>query len=42
MTAKGIDIGYHGAPEAKFTFQGLGNSDSLAALIIKNAPKKRP
>ena len=44
MTAKGIDIGYHGAPEAKFTFQGLGNSDSLAALIIKNAPKtaRRP
>ena len=39
MTAKGIDIGYHGAPDAKFTFQGLGNSDSLAALIIKNAPK---
>ena len=39
MTAKGIDIGYHGAPEAKFTFQGLGNSDSLAALIIKNAPQ---
>ena len=40
MTAKGIDIGYHGAPDAKFTFQGVGNSDSLAALIIKNAPKK--
>ena len=40
MTAKGIDIGYYGAPDAKFTFQGLGNSDSLAALIIKNAPKK--
>ena len=39
MTAKGIDIGYHGAPEAKFTFQGVGNSDSLAALIIKNAPQ---
>ena len=42
MTAKGIDIRYYGAPDAKFTFQGLGNSDSLAALIIKNAPKKRP
>ena len=40
MTAKGIDIGYHGAPDAKFTFQGLANSDSLAALIIQTAPKK--
>ena len=40
MTAKGIDIGYHDAPDAKFTFQGVGNSESLAALIIKNAPKK--
>ena len=40
MTAKGIDIGYHGAPDAKFTFQGVGNSDRLAALIIQNAPKK--
>ena len=42
MTAKGIDIGYYDAPDAKFTFQGLGNSDRLAALIIKNAQKKRP
>ena len=40
MTATGIDIGYHGAPDAKFTFQGACNSESLAAFIIKNAPKK--
>lgn len=40
MTAKGIDIGYYDAPDAKFTFQDVGNSGSLAALIIKNAPKK--
>ena len=40
MTAKGIDIGYYGAPDAKFTFQDVGDSESLAALIIKNAPKK--
>lgn len=39
MKANGIDIGYHGAPRAKFTFQGPGNSESLAALIIKNAPE---
>jgi hypothetical protein len=40
MTAKGIDIGYYDAPDAKFTFQDVGDSESLAALIIKNAPKK--
>ena len=40
MTAKGIDIGYYGAPDAKFTFQDAGDSESLAALIINNAPKK--
>lgn len=38
MTANGIDIGYYGAPEAKFTF--TGDSKSLAAMIIQNAPKK--
>ncbi len=38
MTANGTDIGYYGAPEAKFTF--TGNSKSLAAMIIQNAPKK--
>jgi hypothetical protein len=38
MTANGIEIGYYGAPEAKFTF--TGNSKSLAAMIIQNAPKK--
>ena len=38
MTASGIDIGYYGAPEAKFTF--TGDSKSLAAMIIQNAPKK--
>lgn len=38
MTANGIDIGYYGAPDAKFTF--TGNSKSLAAMIIQNAPKK--
>ena len=40
MTANGIDIGYYDAPDAKFTFQDVGDSESLAALIIKNAPKK--
>jgi hypothetical protein len=38
MTANGTDIGYYGAPEAKFTF--TGDSKSLAAMIIQNAPKK--
>ena len=38
MTANGTDIAYYGAPEAKFTF--TGNSKSLAAMIIQNAPKK--
>jgi hypothetical protein len=38
MTANGIDIGYYGAPDAKFTF--TGNSKSLAAMIIQNAPQK--
>jgi hypothetical protein len=37
MTANGTDIGYYGAPDAKFTF--TGNSKSLAAMIIQNAPK---
>ena len=40
MTANGIDIGYYGAPDAKFTFPGVGDSKSLAAMIIRNAPKK--
>jgi len=33
MTANGIDIGYYGAPEAKFTYPGVDNSKSLAGEL---------
>jgi hypothetical protein len=40
MTANGTDIAYYGAPDAKFTYPGVDNSKSLAAMIIQNAPQK--